>query len=87
MGCDSQLFCTKELLLTSNPEIPLFKALKQGIPMCTTFEGIQRFSFLPTKLSPYFFECQSNLILYDFTLSGKKGPFGEVQLCQFIVQF
>ena len=31
MGCDSQIFCTKELLLTRNPGIPLLKTLNEFI--------------------------------------------------------
>ena len=33
-------FYTKELVLSTNPEIPLVKTLNQGIPLVTVFWGI-----------------------------------------------
>ena len=48
MGYDIQIFGTKELLLTSNPGIPLVKTFNQGIPLSTVFGEICRaFPLIP----------------------------------------
>ena len=40
VGCDAKMFCTKELRLNRNPEIPLVKTLNQEIPLASVFQGI-----------------------------------------------
>ena len=68
------MLCTKELVLSRIPEIPLVKTLNQGIPLVTVFRGI-------------WVRGKSNIRLHGLSRASVTSAEGRERMCTQIVKY